>query len=215
MPNAPTTAPLLSSLPEKTSRWFERAAAALLDQVPCRQGCCRCCIGPFPITILDRQQLQEGLSRLPDAQRQAIQQKAQDQVAAIEASFPRLTALPMLDDWPDHLTEQLAEQFQELPCPALTSDGHCAVYAFRPLTCRSMGIPTEQAETVDGACEIQTAVPIIRLSLPFREEEDRLAGEEAHQLAALRLQRQDRGEELLLPHAFLPQEDRVDSSRNA
>ena len=207
MSNQPTPTTSLSSLPEKTSRWFERATAALLEQLPCRQGCCHCCIGTFPVTILDRQHLQEGLARLPDAQRRAIQQNAQDQVAAIEGKFPRLAGSPMLDDWPDPLTEQLAEEFQDLPCPALTSDGHCAVYAFRPLTCRSMGIPPDQDGCVEGACDIQTAVPIIRLSPPFREEEDRLAGEESQQLTALRLKRQCRGEELLLPYAFLPQQD--------
>lgn len=111
----------------------------------------------------------------------------------------------MLDDWSDHLTEQIGDQFQDMPCPALSSDGSCAVYAFRPLTCRSMGIPPDQDGCVEGACDIQTAVPIIRLSTPFREEEDRLAGEESQQLTALRLKRQCQGEELLLPYAFLPQ----------
>ncbi len=178
--------------------------AALLEQVPCRRGCCRCCIGPFPVTILDQQHLHEGLARLPDAQRRAIQQTARAQVAAIEARFPRLSTSPMLDDWPDRLAEQLAEEFQDLPCPALSSDGSCAVYAFRPLTCRSMGIPPDRDGYVDGACDIQTAVPLIRLSPPLREEEDRLAGEEAEQLAALRLKLHSRGEELLLPYAFLP-----------
>jgi Fe-S-cluster containining protein len=203
--STPTTS--LSSLPEKTSQWFARATAALLEQLPCRQGCCHCCIGTFPVTILDQQYLQEGLAQLPDAQRQSIQQNAQAQVAAIEARFPRLSPSPMLDNWPDRLTEQLAEEFQNLPCPALTSEGHCAVYAFRPLTCRSMGIPPDQDGCVEGACDIQTAVPIIRLSPPFREEEDRLAGEESQQLMALRQQLQYQGEELLLPYAFLPQQD--------
>ncbi|MEK6532922.1 MAG: YkgJ family cysteine cluster protein [Nitrospirota bacterium] len=207
MSNQPTPTTSLSSLPEKTSQWFARATAALLEQLPCRQGCCHCCIGTFPVTILDQQHLQEGLAQLPDAQRQSIQQNAQAQVAAIEARFPRLSPSPMLDNWPDRLTEQLAEEFQNLPCPALTSEGHCAVYAFRPLTCRSMGIPPDQDGCVEGACDIQTAVPIIRLSPPFREEEDRLAGEESQQLTALRQQLQYQGEELLLPYAFLPQQD--------
>jgi len=200
--NAPTPGP--STLFEKTSRWFERATAALLEQVPCRRGCSHCCIGTFPVTILDRQKLQEGLSRLPDVQRLAIQQKARDQVAAIEARFPQLTASQMVDTWPDQLTEQLDEQFKNMPCPALDPEGHCTVYAYRPLTCRSMGIPPEQDGHIEGACDIQTAVPIIRLSQPLREEEDRLAGEEAEQLEALRLTLQSQGEELLLPYAFLP-----------
>ena len=205
MSKRPTPTTCLSSLPEKTSRWFERATSALLEQLPCRQGCCHCCIGTFPVTILDQQQLQAGLARLTDTQRQTIQQTAQDQVAAIEARFPSLSPSPMLDNWPDRLTEHLAEVFKDLPCPALSSGGNCAVYAFRPLICRSMGIPQDQNGCVEGACEIQTATPIIRLSPPLREEEDRLAGEESRQLTALRLKQQSQGEELLLPYAFLSQ----------
>ncbi len=204
MSNIPTPTTNLSTLPEKTSRWFERATAALLEQVPCCRGCNHCCIGTFPVTILDRQNLQEGLARLPDAQRLAIQQTARAQVAAIEARFPQLAASQMVDTWPDQLTEQVAEQFKDVPCPALAADGHCAVYAFRPLICRSMGIPSDLDGCIEGACDIQTAVPIIRLSAPLREEEDRLAGEEADQLEALRLTLQSQGEELLLPYAFLP-----------
>ena len=215
MSNSPTPAPTLSSLPEKTSQWFDRAAAALLGQIPCCQGCCHCCIGTFPVTILDQQHLQAGLSRLPGEQRQAIQQKARDQIAAIKAHFPRLAVSQMLDDWPDQLSEQLAEQFQDLPCPALDSEGRCSVYAFRPLICRSMGIPPEQEGCVEGACEVQTAIPIIRLTSPLRKEEDRLAGEEAHQLTALRLNLQCHGEELLLPYAFLPQKGRPTSPQTA
>lgn len=205
----------LSTLAEKTSQWFKRATAALLEQVPCRQGCCHCCIGPFPVTLLDQYHLHEGLAQLPEAQRQAIQQNAQTQVAAIEVHFPQLSASPMLDNWPDHLTEQLAEQFHDLPCPALNSEGRCTVYAFRPLTCRSMGIPTDQNGCVNGACEIQTTIPIIRLSPTFREEEDYLAGEEAEQLAVLRLKLNSQGEELLLPYAFLPQQNHLAPSQTA
>ncbi len=124
-------------------------------------------------------------------------------MAAIEACFPQLATSQMVDDWSDQLTERLAERFKDLPCPALNQDGCCAIYAYRPLTCRSMGIPPDQNGYVEGACEIQTAVPIIRLSPAFREEEDRLAGEEAQQLTARHRMQQCQGEELLLPYAFL------------
>jgi len=196
---------LPSTLSHKTSRWFERATAALLGQVPCRAGCCRCCIGPFPVTILDRKNIERGLTELSPPRRQAIQQRARTQIASMEAAFPQLTASTFLDSWPDPLIEQLVEQFADLPCPALDSDGRCAIYAFRPLTCRSMGMPSEEAGTVEGACDIQTSLPIIRLSQALRREEEQLAGEEAEQLAALQQEQPTEGEELLLPYAFLPE----------
>jgi Fe-S-cluster containining protein len=195
----------LATLAQKTSHWFDRAHAALLGQVPCRAGCCRCCVGPFPITILDRAQIQRGLLQLSDQLRQTIQEKAITQAATMEAAFPQLSASPFLDHWPDPLVEQLVERFADLPCPALDSDGHCMIYEFRPLTCRSMGIPSEEAGTVEGACDIQTSIPIIRLSQALRQEEEQLAGEEAEQLAAMQQNESAVGEELLLPYAFLPE----------
>lgn len=205
MATASRTADTLSTLPQKTSRWFDRANAALLGQVPCQAGCCRCCIGPFPITILDRAEIQRGLRQLSDRQRRTIQESALAQTTVMEAAFPPLSASPFLDHWPDPLVEQLVEQFADLPCPALDADGRCAIYDSRPLTCRSMGIPPEENGTVEGACDLQTSVPLVRLSAALRQEEARLAGEEAGQLAALQQAESAEGEELLLPYAFLPQ----------
>ena len=192
-----------SRLFDKTTDWFERAHAALLGELPCRQGCHRCCIGLFPVTLLDQQVIQQGLRSLTDERRQAITQKASHQADVISAAAPRLTESPFIDDWSDQDVDTLVEQYRDLPCPALQSDGSCGIYAFRPLTCRSMGIPSNVDETVQGACEIQTSVPLVRLSRSLRQEEDLLAKAEAEELARLRRQSGDKGEELFLPYAFL------------
>ncbi|MFO0706750.1 MAG: YkgJ family cysteine cluster protein [Nitrospira sp.] len=211
MPSAHQAA-VPSSLSEKTSQWFDRASASLLGQLPCKAGCCRCCIGPFPITLFDYRQLRDALSQLPREQRLAIHQQAVRQVGAMEALFPQLQASPFLDTWPDRLIDRLVDTFHDLPCPALDREGRCLVYASRPLVCRSMGIPIEQADTVTGACEVQTAVPIVRLSPTFREEEHRLAEEEARVLSELQAKTEEAGEELLLPYGFLPKPIQVSDS---
>ncbi len=78
-----------------------------------------------------------------------------------------------------------------------------AVYAFRPVTCRMMGIPVETPEGVEGACEVQTAVLILRVPAALREEEDRLAEREAMELAALQNRLPISGEEVPLAYGFL------------
>jgi Fe-S-cluster containining protein len=196
---------ILLSLARKTDEWFARAEAALLGQIPCRPGCSHCCIGPFPITILDIGLLQEGLAHLPPNERERIERRAKEQVAAIEAAYPRLTTSRFLDHWPDPDIDQLISRFHQAPCPALGENGLCSLYEFRPLTCRSMGIPTEQAGITSGACEIQTFVPLVRLAASIRAEEDSLATTEAHALERHRLAEQLEGEEVLLPFGFLSQ----------
>jgi Fe-S-cluster containining protein len=195
----------LSPLSDQTAQWFERANAALLGELPCRQGCAHCCVGIFPITLLDEQIIQLGLKGLPDSQRMRIAETAAAQVMKLTESVPQLVTNRFIDHWPEQECERVVEQFSAWPCPALEKDGGCALYQFRPLVCRSMGIPSEVDGLVDGACTVQTAVPLIRLSKALREEENHLAALEAEQLEALRHQQGAKGEELLLPFAFVPE----------
>lgn len=198
-----------SSLPlsifDRADHWFFRAKAALLGNVPCGKGCCHCCIGPFPITLLDAEELRRGLQELPAVQRQNIEERASLQTTAIETAYPDLATDSLLDGWPDCKVDELVARFADLPCPALQEDGSCAVYTFRPLTCRTMGIPVEADGMVNGACDIQTSVPIFRLSQPLRAEEDRLAEQEARLLEMEKRRRSFTGEELLLPYGFIPE----------
>lgn len=155
------------------------------------------------MTLLDRRAIQAGLAALPEGQRQRSKQAAKEQVARLTAAAPRLGDSPSIDEWLDEDLDRLMEQFRDLRCPALLENGRCAIYEYRPLVCRSMGIPSDNGRSVEGACEIQSFVPIRRLSASIREEEDRLARREAEELAAERRRTKARGEELLLPFAFL------------
>jgi Fe-S-cluster containining protein len=188
----------------QSEQWFHRAHAALLGALPCRRGCSRCCIGPFAVTILDVAELQRGLPTLPEPILRDIESRARAQIATFESAYPRLAATPFLDEWPDSEIDQLATQFADLPCPALDADGACRIYPFRPLACRTMGIPVEADNLVQGACEVQTSVPLVRPSRATREEEQQLAGQEAAEIAAQRQTDQESGEEVLLVYGFLP-----------
>lgn len=198
-----------SSVFNRADHWFRRAKAALLGSIPCGKGCCHCCLGLFPITLLDVEELQRGLRTLPAAPRRRIEERARRQTAAIEATYPHLASDPILDDWPDDQTDELVARFADLPCPALQEDGACGLYEFRPVTCRTMGIPMETHGMVNGACDRQTFVPLIRLSQSIRAEEDRLAEQEARLLESGRTGRALAGDEVLLPYGFLPESNRA------
>ena len=198
-----------SSLFERADDWFFRAKAALLGGIPCGKSCCRCCIGPFAITLLDVEELHRGLQRIPAIEREEIEARARRQRAAIEGRYPRLAIDPLLDHCPDDEIDQLVTQFADMPCPALQDDGSCGLYEFRPVTCRTMGIPSETAGTVHGACEIQTFIPLVKLSESLRAEEDRLAEEEARLLEAGKRMKAFRGDEVLLPYGFVMESDRT------
>ena len=166
------------------------------------------------MTVLDRLEIQRGLRTLSPEKRRVIMERAVAQTRLMERDVPELARDEYIDNWQDSDTDVMIERYRELPCPALQSDGTCGIYAFRPLTCRSMGIPSEVDGVVQGACAVQTSVPIFRLSLSLRQEEDRLVDEEADQLVCLRDQTGIKGEELFLPYAFVPEIDKK-STRGA
>ena len=135
----------LESLHDRASNWFTRARAALLGALPCGRGCSRCCIGTFAITVLNSTaMLRQGLSALSPSDREDIENRARNQVAAMTQAFPRLAGAPFLDDWSDDERDEVAERFAEAPCPALDRNGSCRVYEVRPVTCRNMVIPIER-----------------------------------------------------------------------
>ncbi|MCC6965263.1 MAG: YkgJ family cysteine cluster protein [Nitrospira sp.] len=188
---------------QQASHWFRRAQASLLDALPCSQGCCECCIGIFPITQLDVLELHRGLRQLPPDNRTAIVTRAREQIAALELAYPDLRSTPNLDEWEDSRLDAIAERFADLPCPALATGGRCSIYAFRPITCRTMGVPVESEGMVHGACRVQTAIPIIRPSPSVRTEHDRLAEDEAVALSILRQVQPEAGDERFLPYGFV------------
>jgi len=194
----------------QAEQWFDRARASLLGALPCGRGCCLCCIGPFAITVLDADALEAGLTRLPAETRSDVQARAQQQAAAMEHAYPQLKRSRYLTDWNDDELDRLAEQFADLPCPALDADGSCRVYAFRPLTCRTMGIPVEEDGVIQGACEVQTSTPLIKLSSILRTQEDDLAAREVRALQNRRDARKPAkidGEEMWLQYGFLSRSD--------
>ncbi len=190
-------------LPIQAEHWFRRARAGILEAIPCREGCSHCCIGSFPITVLDVTELRRGLASLDAIVRERVERRARGQASTIEESFPRLQSSPFLDQWGQPEIDAAVDHLGELPCPALNSSGACDVYSFRPMTCRMMGIPVEQSGRVQGACEVQTFVPIKRVARALRDEEDQLAAQEQTALDSLATTLPVQGEEVLLPYGFL------------
>ncbi len=201
---APSSGFLPLPLFQQADSWFRRAKASLLSAIPCCQGCSACCIGIFPVTRLDTLELRRGLDMLPTAQQDVIASRARAQVEALESAYPLLRSKPALDGFDDRIIDDMVEQFADLPCPALDPDGTCGIYAFRPLTCRTMGIPIDSEGLVHGACAVQTAVPIISLSSSIRTEAGRLAEYEAVALSIVSRAQPGAGDEVLLPYGFLP-----------
>ena len=202
MPDWPQS-PAVARLFQRADQWFQQGRAAVHDQLPCRQGCSHCCHGTFAVTVLDHMHIQRGMALLPPITREEIATRARAQTSSMETAFPRLTRSGYIDDWADEELDHLVTRFSYLPCPALDQNGSCLIYAHRPMTCRMMGLPVEREGLVEGACDVQTSVPLIRISDIARREETELAKKEAALIAEWHTNADQTGEELLLPYGFI------------
>jgi Fe-S-cluster containining protein len=122
----------------------------------CRPGCFECCMGPFPITMLDAERLRDGLVELQrtDPERAArIRGRAMDYVVRL-TDFPGDLATGVLYEGPD-AEERFAALAEDEPCPALDpGTGTCDLYSARPVTCRIFGPAVRAGGDAVGVCEL-------------------------------------------------------------
>ncbi|MEW6336204.1 MAG: YkgJ family cysteine cluster protein [Acidobacteriota bacterium] len=123
----------------------------------CRLGCIECCIGPFEITALDAHRLRRGsrlLESVDAATASRLIARAGAQWRVLAGEFPGHTASGMLG--PDERErEEFFASHSDLPCPALDPEtGACVVYAYRPISCRTFGLPIHCAGELLAPCRL-------------------------------------------------------------
>ncbi|MCS6952398.1 MAG: YkgJ family cysteine cluster protein [Bryobacterales bacterium] len=130
------------------SEALEEAARRAGPRLACRIGCIECCIGPFPITLLDAWRLRNALRDLAarDPERAArIRRRALDSLARLAPDFPGDLRSGILH--PDATAEEaFATRHESEPCPLLEPEsGACELYDARPVSCRTFGPPVRLA----------------------------------------------------------------------
>jgi len=142
------------------AEWEKAAARTRPGDLLCREGCFGCCLGSFEISLPEALVLRDAVSALPESRRTRVQERAAQLVARGNASFPGDPAAGVLD--PGRSDEQDSAYFDALEhvaCPLLElPSGRCAVYASRPVTCRTFGLAwREERAVVHPACPLNLA----------------------------------------------------------
>ncbi len=163
------------TLLQDLDRWFSDCIEQTAEQITCHKGCSACCRGLFEISLLDACLLQQGFNLLDINTKNQVLGKATSRVNALESIWPEfrhpfiLNLLPH-DDW-----QEMPED-DKTPCPLLSDDGLCLIYAYRPMTCRLHGLPNidlSGESFSDSCCNLNfldsdpLAMPELRFS--FRE----------------------------------------------
>lgn len=126
----PTARQRLDELFAKVDAFFGRTSA----RFPGPDGItchagCADCCRRFSVTALEAEVITEGLATLPMELRAALAVRA-------TAGTP-----------------------DQSVCPALEGDGRCAIYSFRPLICRTHGLPIRYARTGPRSLPLVDACP--------------------------------------------------------
>jgi Fe-S-cluster containining protein len=137
----------------------ERRAARHLT---CRLGCTACCIGPFDITALDAARLIRGIEQLaienPRAAR-AVRRRAAEQWRWMAPRFPGEARSGILTS-DEGARAAFFARLADVPCPPLDpASGACVLYPWRPLSCRSFGVPVRFGGQTLPPCSLNFTTP--------------------------------------------------------
>lgn len=144
---------LLREVDAALARGARRAGAHLV----CRAGCTPCCVGPFDITVLDAARLRSGWERLrrrAPGRAAAVARRAAAAWTRLAEGFPGDVRSGRLAD-DDGAREAFFARHAAEPCPALDpGTGRCDLYPFRPLSCRTFGLPVRSGGVELEPCEL-------------------------------------------------------------
>ncbi|MGA7614942.1 MAG: YkgJ family cysteine cluster protein [Thermoanaerobaculia bacterium] len=115
---------------------FDQVLRTQRGNLSCRVGCTHCCHGFFEIGAADVSIIAEALGHMPAGERDRL-------IRAARASL-ETTNHPRLRDLTKSERDAFLDSTEGLPCPALGADGACTIYDFRPLICRTFGLPIRE-----------------------------------------------------------------------
>jgi Fe-S-cluster containining protein len=161
---------------QEVDQWFESCLSRYPEMIVCHHGCSECCRGLFDITLLDALFLKLGFDLLPEAVQQSVQVRAAGRLDALTTNWPDFTRPWLLNHIPEEMWDSMMPEDDDTPCPLLSEQGACLVYAHRPMTCRLNGIPmidTNGEELFDEWCNLNFSdcdpINLIDIRHPFNE----------------------------------------------
>ncbi|MGE4506804.1 MAG: YkgJ family cysteine cluster protein [Desulfovibrionaceae bacterium] len=120
---------------------FEQIQAQTGDMVHCGRGCSDCCYALFDISLVEALYLNHHFQRLfSGPEKNALMERADKADREVNRLKRKLFKASEEGTPSSELLRQVAEA--RLRCPLLGEDDLCALYDYRPVTCRTYGVPT-------------------------------------------------------------------------
>jgi Fe-S-cluster containining protein len=136
--------------------WFRSIRVKYGSRMLCGKGCTLCCRGLFDVPLPDAFRAAAGYEQLSPSVREDVAVYASSLHAGILGEAPDLGEPFFLDRIPEDRIDRLADIFDDVRCPFLTTDGDCLIYEFRPSACILEGVPMVDVHDgpFDDWCEL-------------------------------------------------------------
>ena len=132
---------------ERADEFFASVQREQPANLQCGRGCTFCCYGLFEIGAADIPILAEGLRLSHPARRKMILRKAREIVSASDH--------PNLREASPETKDAFFGRTDSTPCPVLSGNGECLLYDYRPLVCRTFGLPLRDgARYIGDVCDL-------------------------------------------------------------
>ncbi len=134
---------------ERIDAAFDQAREDQPDAIPCYAGCSRCCYALFAVRPIDAALITEGLqTKVSRDDREEILENCRNVFTTVQSEDPEITPGFRVHQIGRSAFDRLVETVR-LPCPFLTREGWCGVYAYRPRICRLAGAIFKDVATGD------------------------------------------------------------------
>jgi len=119
---------------------FQKVSSNFASEVRCKAGCSDCCHALFDVTLIEAIYLNSKFSELDELRRIEILIEADK--ADRKAQLLKKKVSKEANEV-EHSEILLRTAKERIRCPLLYSEDKCAIYAYRPITCRIYGIPLD------------------------------------------------------------------------
>ncbi|MCU0590172.1 MAG: YkgJ family cysteine cluster protein [Desulfobacterales bacterium] len=120
---------------------FERVKQAHAECVKCAEGCADCCHAVFDLTLIEALYINHRFNQEFKCPESVDLEEKANKTDRLMAKIKRRAQEDLLSGKPE--ADILADLARErVRCPLLNTTDLCALYRYRPLTCRFYGIPT-------------------------------------------------------------------------
>lgn len=127
---------------QQVENTFEKVRSEYNDCVKCKVGCADCCHALFDLTLIEALYIKFKFDAVYQGEeKESLLERANKADRAIHKLKRKAYKEYKAGRSENEILEEMSEKRER--CPLLNNEQQCDLYAYRPITCRLYGVPTQ------------------------------------------------------------------------